>query len=174
VLDEPCAPDDAVHVHGDEDVDGLAGVARRVDDVGVEEDEAELLVAGEGGSHQGAPLGGGEAVGAGEDIRRADVFQEALELGGESAERDAMERARKTASSKKAGKRHSPPELRVRRTAVPWYVRAANAGVPMYRSRSGLKREASMGIRGIGGLDLHQEGALVLGRALCRSELARE
>ena len=82
VLHQAGALDDRVHVHGDEHVDGLTRIAGGVDDVGVEEHEAQLLIAAEGGGHRRTAPGGGEAVRAGEDFPRLDVPEKAFQLGG--------------------------------------------------------------------------------------------
>ncbi len=81
VLDQARAADDAVHVHRDEHVDGLAGIAGGVDEVRVEKHETDLGIAGEGPRDGRAALGSGEAIRAGECVGGPGALEEAIEIG---------------------------------------------------------------------------------------------
>jgi len=66
MLQQPGAADHALHVDGDQDMDGFAGKASRIDEIGVEKNVADLFFSGEGGCNRRLAADRTDPVGAGE------------------------------------------------------------------------------------------------------------
>src|SRR5262249_29760172 len=103
MFDQLRAGDLAIESQRDDDMDRLAGIAGRVDDVGIEIDVAEKAVAGEGGRRGRLAFDGAVAIGAGKALTRRQSLEEfrepALRSGGSRHEGDEKDREKERAEN---------------------------------------------------------------------------